>query len=576
MPSQSRITLLGLLLHAFSSTILAQPANPAAIPLTDEERLWIAAHPPIRVGVTPAWAPFSYSTPSGQAAGIDVDILDLIATRTGLRFRVVPAACWDETLTLAETGEVDMTTGTSWTPARERLFQFTRPYYRSAVVIVTRQDAERFSHISLLRRASIAMPRRHIVTSAVIERLPSASMFLVNDQEECFEMVARKQADATVANVFTATQFLNEHPEARLKLSGVVSEFDFPLRMAVRRDQAALAGILDQALASISQEELDRIANKHLEFGLLSVHRGALLQRRAARILLFAAAGGAIALAWIWALRREVRARRRVEDQLRASNQSLEVFSHSIAHDLRAPLRAINGYVNALKEDYGGSISADAREMLDRILVSCRRMGILLRDVMTYNQANRCEAELQTVSLHALVQQLIAELPPEQRKHFHVEPNLPEVLAHPTLLAQSLDNLFSNAIKFVPPDRVPNVNVRAETTGGQVKLWVEDNGIGVDPEHRERIFELFARVAATEYPGTGIGLAIVAKCVERMGGQFGVEPNTGCGSRFWIALQRAPDRHAHDALLADSATARPHSLSALTRCLRRNRRVAEE
>jgi signal transduction histidine kinase len=134
-----------------------------------------------------------------------------------------------------------------------------------------------------------------------------------------------------------------------------------------------------------------------------------------------------------------------------------------------------------------------------------------------------------------LVHQLVGEFAPEQRGCFHVASPLLEVQANPTLLGQCVANLLSNAVKFVPRERTPSINIRAEQKGSFVKLWVEDNGIGIAPENQQRIFKLFERVAP-DYEGTGVGLAVVAKAMERMGGSFGVESESDTGSRFWIRL----------------------------------------
>jgi signal transduction histidine kinase len=530
---------LALWLQQFESIAVLPARPPPSVELSDAERDWIAGHAPIRVGLTPAWAPFSYSTARRTAEGIDIDILNLISERTGLKFEIEPTSSWEENITRAEAGQLDMLTGTAHTPEREKAFFFTRPYYRFAAVIVTREGHHEFSHVSLLRGARVAIPRRHVLTRAMAERLPDAKLVLAARQDECFEMVEHKKADVAVVNVFVATHYLNEHPEKKLQIGGVIPEFDFPSRLAVRRDLPLLVGILDKGLGSISQEEIDTISSRHLLFGLQGSHRSALLQRRVMKVLWGAALVGGLVSLWVYFMRKEVMARRLAESRLRETNYSLEVFSRSISHDLKAPLRAIDGFARVLKDDYRAALGRDGQEVLDRIIASASRMDRLLTDVLAYGQASRTEAPLETLSLDKVVHQLVDEFPSEQRKHFHVASGLPNVLGYPTLLAQSIGNLLGNAIKYVPGERTPEIRVHAEQTGALVRLWVDDNGIGISPENQGRIFKLFERVASKGYSGSGIGLAVVAKSVERMGGTCGVESEPGKGSHFWIQLRSA-------------------------------------
>jgi signal transduction histidine kinase len=126
----------------------------------------------------------------------------------------------------------------------------------------------------------------------------------------------------------------------------------------------------------------------------------------------------------------------------------------------------------------------------------------------------------------------------EMNATVEVQHPLPDVLAHPTTLSQAIQNLVSNALKFVAAGQAPHVVVRAEPVDEWVRLWVEDNGIGIDLSHQERVFQPFQRLHGVEaYPGTGIGLAIVRRSIERMGGRCGVISKPGVGSRFWIELK---------------------------------------
>jgi signal transduction histidine kinase len=170
-------------------------------------------------------------------------------------------------------------------------------------------------------------------------------------------------------------------------------------------------------------------------------------------------------------------------------------------------------------------------------------MEALIQDILTYSRLSREEVKLRPVSLEEAVDRVLAHARPrieETGAEVAVERPLGIVSGHPATLEQALDNLIANALKFVAPGERPRVHIRGENLGDRVRVWVEDNGIGIDPAHRDRIFEPFQRLHGVEtYPGTGIGLAIVRRSLERMDGRCGVAPGDGRGSRFWIELRSA-------------------------------------
>lgn len=231
---------------------------------------------------------------------------------------------------------------------------------------------------------------------------------------------------------------------------------------------------------------------------------------------------------------------------LEERNEELEAFGYSISHDLRAPLRTMQGFSEALLEDFGDKLDPTGRDFAERIVAGSRRMDELIRDLLAYSRISRGDLLLVPVPLGPLAERAVAELgSPLQTRGatVRVAEALPVVLGHAGTLSQVFTNLLGNALKFVPADRSPLLQITTEPRNGMERIWVEDNGIGIAPEHQERIFRVFERLHSTEeYPGTGIGLAIVRKAVERMGGRVGVESSVGRGSRFWVELQPAAER----------------------------------
>jgi PAS domain S-box-containing protein len=233
---------------------------------------------------------------------------------------------------------------------------------------------------------------------------------------------------------------------------------------------------------------------------------------------------------------------RNVEERtasLREAIVQMEEFSYSVSHDLRAPLRAMNVYAQALAEDYGAQLDDTAKHYLTRIQRNSRRMEKLTHDVLTYSRVARSEMSLASVDVEALIDDLISQYAELQEANADVEIRRPlhRVRGHESSLGQCLANLLANAAKFVAPGVRPRICVHTENAGEHVRIWISDNGIGIAPENQGRLFRVFERVPSQHtYDGTGIGLAIVRKAVEKMGGGCGLESDGRTGSRFWIEL----------------------------------------
>lgn len=226
--------------------------------------------------------------------------------------------------------------------------------------------------------------------------------------------------------------------------------------------------------------------------------------------------------------------------ELQKTVNELEHFSYSITHDMRAPLRAMYSFASLLLSDFTQALPLVAQDYLKRIAISADRMDHLIIDALDYSKAMREELDLIPVDPEKLLRGMIASYPAFQSPtaNIEIQGQLPIVLANHAGLTQCFSNLLNNAVKFVAPGQKPHVRVRAETRDTMVRLWFEDNGIGIAPEMHERIFGMFQRLSR-DYEGTGIGLALVRKVMERMGGNVGIESGPGGGSRFWLELRAA-------------------------------------
>lgn len=226
--------------------------------------------------------------------------------------------------------------------------------------------------------------------------------------------------------------------------------------------------------------------------------------------------------------------------QLEESVKSMEGFCYTIAHDLRAPLRAVNGLTSELIGQYSAHFGPEGQELASRITAAAKRMDRLIEELLAFGRLSNADLPKRSVdcelAFKAAVLQFSEEIK-EKKAEIEIRGRLPNVWANPTIVEQIAANFLGNALKFIGKNVTPKIVVWGETIGNTVRISVKDNGIGIEPAYHQKIFGLFERLHTDrQYRGTGIGLAIVRKGVERMGGTAGVESEIGKGSRFWIEL----------------------------------------
>ena len=232
-------------------------------------------------------------------------------------------------------------------------------------------------------------------------------------------------------------------------------------------------------------------------------------------------------------------------DELAKSNEALETFSSTISHDMRGPLRNITGFADILAQEHTASLDEEGRDYVHRISRAAHRVERLVQTLLAYARVSRAPSgPPEVVSWDRLVQEALRDLRSVEVNAgavVEVKSPLGDVLGHPATLAQAVQNLIANALKFTKPGEPPRVEVSSEINGDVLRLKIRDHGIGVPLEDQQRIFKPFERLhAPSGYDGTGLGLAIVAQAMSRMGGEAGMSSDGRSGSEFWIELPRAP------------------------------------
>lgn len=226
--------------------------------------------------------------------------------------------------------------------------------------------------------------------------------------------------------------------------------------------------------------------------------------------------------------------------ELSAINKQMETFCYSMSHDLKAPLRGIHSYAQILVQDHGDCLSPQARECIDRIQGSAGKMNRLVNDLLEYSRVSTAKFTVVPVEISKVTNEAIRLLAAEIQEHnaeVKLESNLGVVLGHEATLIQVMLNLLGNALRYGKLGVPPVLTVRSEARGNRLRISVEDNGIGIPPEYHQKIFEIFERVPTPKTQGsTGVGLAIVTKAIERLGGSVGLDSTPGIGSTFWFEL----------------------------------------
>lgn len=227
---------------------------------------------------------------------------------------------------------------------------------------------------------------------------------------------------------------------------------------------------------------------------------------------------------------------------LQQAVSDLQAFSYSVSHDLRSPLRAMQGFSEAVIEDYADKLDDKGRDYLDRIKNASARLDRLIVDLISYTRMSRDEAPLEPQDVEKIIRDIIdadSHLQSPEAE-VRIDDPLARVLGRESALNQVITNLLGNAIKFVRPGETPKIRIWSETQGSRVRIWIEDKGMGVPKIEQEKIFTMFVQLNdPSKFGGTGVGLAIVRKAMQIMHGTVGIESDEGSGSRFWLELAKA-------------------------------------
>lgn len=394
-------------------------------------------------------------------------------------------------------------------------------------VVATADGEEAWSRLAEIRPTivvtDILMPRRD--GYALCRAIKADPRFAATPVVLLTSLADRKDVIAALecgADGFIGKPFAEEHLLERIR--GAIAN----RRLADRDKHAAGVQISDGERTHLITAERSQILDLLLSVYEVAMRRNEELARAQASLRALNAE-----------LERKVSDRTR---KLEESNRALETFCYSVAHDLRAPLRSIQGYVSLLGEEYAAQLDDQARAYSNRACAAAGRMDRMILDLLAYGRVSHADAPLERLDLRAEMEKSVAGFSEEiAAKKAEVEVRTGDIRLRSSrvLLGQILNNLLGNALKFVRAGERPRVELGARVDQNDVIISVRDHGIGVDRAYQEKIFKLFEKLETQGASGTGVGLAIVHKAVERLGGRITLDSSPGEGSCFTLVFPGA-------------------------------------
>jgi signal transduction histidine kinase len=456
-----------------------------------------------------------------------------------------------------KSGEIDMLLS-FYIPERLEYMIFTEPVMEFKQVIIARSDAPFMSGIGALKGKKVATVKGVKLYEKLFSPYPEIEVVQVSNNEELFKAVSEFKADALISRTYIAGYMMQNYPN--LKIAGLADLPPEPFLYAVRKDYPELVGILNKAIVSIPKDKHDAIVQKWFSVQL---------EYRAnwSEILKWMLLGGTVfvlilglSLFWNRRLVREIDKRKQAEEainklnaeleqrvryrtaQLEASTRELESISYSVSHDLRAPLRSIDGFAHALLDEYGDKLNDTGKDYLERVRKATQKMGFLIDGMLNLLKVIMYELKREPTDLSSLVRDIVETFRknnPERIVDVAVQEGV-VAQCDPYLTRIVLVNLLDNAWKFTNNAAHPRIEFGTTVKDGETACFIRDNGSGFAMAYVGRLFGAFQRLHTTdEFPGTGIGLAAVQRIIHRHGGRVWAEGEVGEGATFYFQFGEA-------------------------------------
>ncbi|MCG8636182.1 MAG: transporter substrate-binding domain-containing protein [Desulfobacterales bacterium] len=520
------------------------------VPLTDEEREWLARHPVITLAPDPNWAPVEFFNDHGQYAGMTADYVALMEKRLGIKFHVLRLDSWGEVIAAATQGRIDVLPAVARTAKRSTDLLFTDVYLNLPSVILVNKKETGPLTMKDLRGKVVSVVDGYAIKDYLEKKYPAIRLDIVSTPEQGLRQVSYGNSYAFIGSIAVTSYIIEKEMLLNLRVAGE-AEYTWELSFSTHKNNPLLREIMNKGLDSITKEERQSIfarwilirkppwqPTKEQIFGILMI-----------TIVLFIIS----IIIWNRQLARKVKLRTgelaAATSRAETANLAKSEFLAAMSHELRTPLTTVIGAAHLLE---GGGLGKRDRHLLNDIRNAGEYLGTLIDDVLNLSSIEQGKTDIvqRPFALPQLLEETVAMLESSARENGVIlilrTTDLPEYIqADPIRLRQVITNLVTNAIKYNPKGKVTiAVNVRPPGKGGISSLMVEvdDDGPGIPPALQDVIFLPFERGGKTKdhHRGIGLGLAICNRLIQTMGGTIGLKSEPGRGSRFWFTLPFIP------------------------------------
>lgn len=558
----------------------------------------------IQIASEPDYPPYCLVDENGEAAGFSIDLFRAAAEAAGLGVKI-KIGIWSQIKQDLAEGRIDALPLVGRTPEREQLYDFTMPYLSLHGAVFVKKGTTGINALADLKDKRVAVMEGDNAEEFVRRGSISDHIFTTYTFEEAFRGLAAGKYDAVLTQRVMGLNLLSDMGiKSVIPLDVQIPEFRQDFCFAVQKGNTLLLSRLNEGLSIIianktfeqiryqwfGPEDKEKINYREVIRILLSYLIPLLIIIAMVVIILMRK----VIRHQTRNLSREISERRKTEIELRQlkneleetvaqrtaeleekiqkldksekamlymvedlnsitselkgerrklllSNQELEAFTYSVSHDLRAPLRAIDGYSKFLLEDYSDTLDLEGKRYINVIRQSSGKMDQLITDLLSLSRVSRSDMNLMKIDMKALIEAVYQDTAsPEEKKEFtFIIGKLPRATGDPTLLKQVWQNLIGNALKYSSKSSVKQIEIAAEEQESEIIYSIKDHGTGFNDKYKQKLFGVFQRLhSEEEFEGTGVGLAIVKRIIHRHGGQVWAEGRIDEGASFFLSLPR--------------------------------------